>query len=254
MAFVRRRPEHSDAAAAVNLDGYQHLTVRRCERTPFAKPSAPGLDWVAMRGIDASVILVLIPIVFVGIIVVAVVGALDEKTRGDKLSKFFSIASNAAIFFTVLALLYQVIASEEEAKRTSYADALDTYYEINQMQIEHPEVWRLIYPGEAESALLGEDERLALQYTYFTMNFFESLYLLFRDGVIDDERWKAWESWISYSLSNSAMFRNVWDESCGLHHADFVAYVEANYDDGTCRADGGQDDAGVGTPVAAPAR
>jgi hypothetical protein len=209
---------------------------------------------VVMRGIDASVILVLIPIVFVGIIVVAVVGSLDEKTRGDKLSKFFSIASNAAIFFTVLALLYQVIASEEEAKRTSYADLLDTYYEINQMQIEHPEVWRLIYPGEEELALLGEDERLALQYTYLTMNFFESLYLQFRDGVIDDERWKAWESWISYSLLNSAMFRNVWDESCGLHHADFVAYVEANYDDGTCQADGGQGDDLAGTPAAASAR
>ncbi len=203
-----------------------------------------------MWDIDASVVLILIPILFAGIIVVAAIGSADEKTRGDKLAKFFSIASNAAIFFTVLALLYQVIASEEEAKRTSYADLLDTYYQITQMQIEHPEVWRLIYPGEEELALLGEDERLALQYTYLTMNFFESLYLQFRDGVIDDERWKAWESWIGYSLSSSAMFRNVWDESCGLHHADFVAYVEANFDDGTCRADGGQGDAGAATPAA----
>jgi hypothetical protein len=203
-----------------------------------------------MWGIDAAVILVLIPVVFIGIIVVAAIGALEEKTRGAKLSKFFSIASNAAIFFTVLALLYQVIASEEEAKRTSYSDVLDTYYEINQMQIEHPEVWRLIYPGEEELALLGENERLALQYTYFTMNFFESLYLLYRDGVIDEERWKAWETWIGYSLSNSDMFQNVWDESCGLYHATFVAYVEANYDDGTCRADGGQGDGGAATPGA----
>ena len=91
-------------------------------------------------GIDASIVLILIPIVFVGIIVVSVIGALEEKTRGDKLSKFFSIASNAAIFFTVLALTYQVIASEEEARRTSYAELLNTYYEINQMQIEHPEI------------------------------------------------------------------------------------------------------------------
>jgi hypothetical protein len=34
-------------------------------------------------GIDASIVLILIPIVFVGIIVVSVIGALDEKTRGD---------------------------------------------------------------------------------------------------------------------------------------------------------------------------
>jgi hypothetical protein len=205
---------------------------------------------MAMWGIDASVVLILIPIVFVGIITVAIIGALDEKTRGDKLAKFFSIASNAAIFFTVLALLHQVVDSEEESQRTSYADVLDTYYEINQMQIEHPEAWRLIYPGEDEFALLGEDERVALQYTYFIMNFFENLYLHFRDGVIDDERWKAWETWISYSLSTSAMFRNVWDESCGLHHADFVAYVEATYDVGTCKADGDQGDTGAGTPAA----
>jgi hypothetical protein len=206
-----------------------------------------------MWGIDGSVVLVLIPVVFVGIIAVAFVGSLDEKTRGDKLSKFFSIASNAAIFFTVLALMYQVIDSEEEAKRASYADLLDTYYEINQMQIDNPEIWRMIYPGEDELLQLGEDERLAVQYTYFVMNFFESLYLNYRDGVIDEERWKTWNSWISYSLSSSAMFRTVWRESCGMYHADFVAYIEANYDDGTCRVDGDQGNAGEATPAAAPA-
>jgi hypothetical protein len=201
-------------------------------------------------GIDASIVLILIPIVFVGIIVVSVIGALEEKTRGDKLSKFFSIASNAAIFFTVLALTYQVIASEEESRRTSYAELLNTYYEINQMQIEHPEIWRVIYPGEEEFARLGEDERLALQYTYFTMNFFERLYLLYRDGVIDDQRWKAWESWIRYSLSTSVIFQDVWRESCGLHHADFIAYVEANFDDGTCGAADRQAGDAASTPEA----
>ena len=203
-----------------------------------------------MWGIDGSVVLVLIPVVFVGIIAVAFVGSLDEKTRGDKLSKFFSIASNAAIFFTVLALMYQVLDSEEEAKRASYADLLDTYYEINQMQIDNPEIWRMIYPGEDELLRLGEDERLAVQYTYFVMNFFESLYLHYRDGVIDQERWKTWDSWISYSLSASPMFRTVWHESCGMYHADFVAYIEANYDDGEC-SEGSAQVEGAGTPRAA---
>jgi hypothetical protein len=50
------------------------------------------------------------------------------------------------------------------------------------------------------------------------------------------------------------MFRNVWVESCELHHTDFIAYVEANYDDGTCRADGGQGDDLAGSPAAALAR
>jgi hypothetical protein len=108
-----------------------------------------------MRGIDGSVFLILIPLVFIGIIVVAAIGAMDEKTRGDKLAKFFSIASNAAIFFTVLALVYQVIDSQEEAKRTSYADVLDTYNEVNQLQIEHPDIWRLMYPGAGATANLG---------------------------------------------------------------------------------------------------
>jgi hypothetical protein len=206
-----------------------------------------------MRGIDTSVILVLIPIVFVGIIVVAVVGALDEKTRGDKLSKFFSIASNAAIFFTVLALLYQVVNSEEESRRTSYADILDTYYEITQMQIARPEVWSVMYPEE-ESLRLGEEERLALQYTYFIMNFFERLYSVHRDGAIDEQRWKSWESWISYSLSTSPMFQDVWDESCEMYQPDFVAYIEANFDDGVCATEGSQGDDVAGTPVAAGAR
>ena len=205
-----------------------------------------------MWGIDASLVLILIPIVFVGIIVVSVIAALDEKSRGAKLSKFFSIASNAAIFFTVLALLYQVVESEEEARRTSYADVLETYYEITQMQIAHPEVWRLMYPGEAE-VRLGEDEQLALQHTYFILNFFERLYSLYRDGDIDDQRWKIWESWIDHSLSTSALFQNVWVESCEMYSADFVAYVEATYDDGVCGGDGTQRDDTTGPPVGSPA-
>src|SRR5829696_9864986 len=202
-----------------------------------------------MWGIDGSVVLVLIPVVFVGIIAVAFVGSLDEKTRGDKLSKFFSIASNAAIFFTVLALLYQVVDSEEEARRTSYADVLDTYYEITQMQIAHPEVWAIMYPEE-EEVRLGEDEQLALQHTYFIMNFFERLYSLYRDGAIDAQRWKIWESWIDHSLSTSPLFQNVWDESCEMYSGDFVAYIEANYDDGVCGVAGRQRDDTTGAPGA----
>jgi hypothetical protein len=202
-----------------------------------------------MWGIDASLVLILIPIVFVGIIVVSVIGAVDEKTRGDKLSKFFSIASNAAIFFTVLALLYQVVDSEEESRRTSYADVLDTYYEITQMQVAHPEVWAIMYPEE-EEVRLGEEEQLALQHTYFIMNFFDRLYSLYRDGDIDDQRWKIWESWIDHSLLTSAMFQNVWEESCQMYQSDFVAYIEKNYDDGVCDASASQPEDITGTPVA----
>src|SRR5215211_985525 len=205
-----------------------------------------------MWGIDASIVLILIPIVFIGILIVAAIGALEEKTRGDKLAKFFSIASNAAIFFTVIALLYQVVDSEEESRRTSYAEVLDTYSEITQMQIAHPEVWELMYPGE-ESLRLGENEGLALQYTYFIMNFFERLYALYRAGDIDDQRWKSWESWIAYSLSTSPMFQTVWDESCEMYSADFVAFVEATYDDGVCRPSGSQRDPITSTPGASPA-
>lgn len=202
-----------------------------------------------MWGIDPAAVLVLIPIVFAAIIVVPAIGSLDEKTRGDRISKFFSIASNAAIFFTVLALLYQVTESEEESRRTAYSEILSTYYDINQMQFEHPAVWRVMYPGEEELSTLNEDEQFAAANTYFIMNFFERLYLMHRDGDIEDERWKVWESWISYSLSTSPLFQQVWDESCGLHHADFVAYVEANYDDGTCGGAGGQG-AAPGSPPA----
>ena len=204
-----------------------------------------------MWGIDGSFVLILIPIVFVGIIVVSAIAALGEKTRGDKLAKFFSIASNAAIFFTVLALHYQVVDSEEEARRTSYADVLETYYEITQMQIAHPEVWAIMYPGE-EEVRLGEDEQLALQHTYFIMNFFERLYSLYRDGDIDDQRWKIWESWIDHSLSTSPLFQTVWDESCEMYQADFVVYVEENFGDGVCGPIASQRRI-TGTPGASPA-
>jgi hypothetical protein len=203
-----------------------------------------------MWGIDPSVVLIFIPIAVVGIIAVAAIGSLDEKTRGDKIAKFFSIASNAAIFFTVLALLYQVIDSEEESRRTANSEILTTYYDINQMQFEHPEVWRVMYPGEDELTTLSEDEQFAIANTYYIMNFFERLYLMYRDGDIEAERWRVWESWIRYSLTASPLFQQVWDESCGLHHVDFVNYVEANYDDGVCGGAGDEVVAPESTPAA----
>jgi hypothetical protein len=118
------------------------------------------------------------------------------------------------------------------------------------MQIDNPGIWRLIFPGEEELSRLGADERLAIQYTYFVMNFFKSLYLNYRDGVIDDERWKTWDSWISYSLVSSTTFRNVWRENCWMYHADFVAHVEDNFDDGVC-GDGSAMVNVVGPPITA---
>jgi hypothetical protein len=120
------------------------------------------------------------------------------------------------------------------------------------MQVAHPEVWAIMYPEE-EEVRLGEDEQLALQHTYFILNFFERLYTLYRDGDIDDQRWKIWESWIDHSLSTSPLFQNVWDESCEMYSADFVAYIEANYDDGVCGVAGRQRDDASSAPVASPA-
>lgn len=51
-----------------------------------------------MWGIGPSLVLVLVPLFFVGIIAVAAVGSLDEQTRGDRISKFFAIAAGAVIF------------------------------------------------------------------------------------------------------------------------------------------------------------
>jgi hypothetical protein len=89
---------------------------------------------------------------------------------------------------------------------------------------------------------------------FYTLNFFERLNLLYRDGVIDGQRWKAWESWISYSMATSAIFPNVWHDSCGLHHADFVAYIEAHYDDGICSPETAQGNLTIGPPATAPAQ
>ena len=202
-----------------------------------------------MWGIDPSVVLILIPIAFAGIIVIAAVGSLDEKTRGDRIAKFFSIASNAAIFFTVLALLYQVIDSEEESRRNAYSEILSTYSDINQMRFERPEAWRVMYPREDELTTLSEDEQFAVTNVYFIMNFFERIYLMYRDGDIEGERWKVWENWMRYSLTSSPLFQREWDESCGLRHVDFVAYVEANYDDGPCGGAADQTAAPDGTPA-----
>ena len=36
------------------------------------------------------------------------------------------------------------------------------------------------------------------------------------------------------------LFQREWDESRGLHHIDFLTYIEANYDDEMCGSIAGQ--------------
>jgi hypothetical protein len=192
-----------------------------------------------MWSIDPSAILILIPIVFVGIIVVAVIGSQGEKSRGDRIARFFSIASDAALFFTVLALLYQVIDSQEQSRHDAYSQLLDTYSRIDQMQLDHPEIFEVIYPGDVYNRI-GEEERLAQQYTYAVLDFFNRVYMLHLDGGIDDSTWAGWRSWIDYTFTASDYFRRAWDENCVVYHAEFVAYIENTYGDGVCAQTGRQ--------------
>jgi hypothetical protein len=203
--------------------------------------------------IDSSTVLILIPIVFAGIIAISVIGSLDEKTRGDRISKFFSIASNAAIFFTVLALVYQVIDSQQKSKHDAHSQLLDPYSRLNQIQMEHPEIFKVINPN-VEYNRLGTDEQLALQYTNSVIQFFDRVHTMHRDGEIDYAMWKGWQEWIRFSSTNSEYFLNIWNDTCGVYHAEFVNYIEQIYDDGVCGETGGQIDNRAGTQVATPNR
>jgi hypothetical protein len=203
-----------------------------------------------MWGLGSTAVLVLIPIVFVGIILVSFIGSLDETTRGDRIAKFFAIASNAAIFFTVLALLYQVIDSEEDAKQQAQSQLLETFNQVNQLQIDHPEIFEVIYPDETYNRI-GDDEKIALHYTYAALSFFDRVYVLYRDGVIDERAWRGWENWISYAFTTSDYFLRAWDDNCGVYHPAFVAYIEETYGDGRCVTEGGGAAPAAATPSTA---
>lgn len=92
--------------------------------------------------------------------------------------------------------------------------------------MDHPEIWRRIYPDDT-SSLIDQDGQLAIQYTSFVVNFFERLYLPYQNGAINDHRWKAWASWLDRSFSASPLFQSVRADGCAMDHPDFVAYFRS---------------------------
>ena len=82
-----------------------------------------------MPNLNSSTLLIIIAIVLVGIFVLSGISARNEKTWGDRIAKFFGVASNAAILFTIVAFLYQVIDSEEEGNGSSLPDCLTSIVE-----------------------------------------------------------------------------------------------------------------------------
>jgi hypothetical protein len=121
------------------------------------------------------------------------------------------------------------------------------------MQLDHPEIFDVIYPG-VEYNRIGNDEKIALQYTYALLDFFDRVYIMHRDGVIDDEMWKRWESWIVYSFTASGFFLKAWNSNCALYHAEFIAYIEQNFGDGSCGAAGSDVDISPTRQLATPTR
>ena len=57
------------------------------------------------------------------------------------------------------------------------------------------------------------------------IEFYQRLWLMERDGVLDDEIWDGWERWLEDGIVTIPLFQIVWEDERHYYHPDFITYV-----------------------------
>ena len=189
-----------------------------------------------MLGLDPQrTVLVTVAVV----LAVAAVVARRMQEPGHRLAFFLRVAKDAAIVLTVVALLIQLRNATLATRQDAYSRSLDYYAQLHRVQVDNPNILGMLYgPNDRFSALVPADQE-RYQYLVQVVEFYQRLWLMHRDGVLDDELWAGWERWLEDGIVTIPLFRTVWEDERHYYHPDFVAYV-----------DGKQADAGQATPPA----
>jgi hypothetical protein len=135
------------------------------------------------------------------VVLLAAAGAAHRtQESGQRLTFFFRVAKDSAILLTVVALVLNLRNATLATRQDAYSRSLDYYAQLHQVEINSPNIMSMIYgPGDRFTALSPADQE-RYQYLIQVIEFYQRLWLMHRDGVLDDDIWAGWEQWLRTGL------------------------------------------------------
>lgn len=149
---------------------------------------------------------------------------LDPSMPADATLMVLSLQT-VFVGLSVLALVWQIHRLTTSLKQDAYYRAVDYYIRLNELPIQHPQLAKDIFPPELEFPKFSADNIARYQYIALILGFYERLYLLHCQKWIDKKTWDSWERWFEEVLIRGDMFQTHWHFEGTYFHDDFAHYV-----------------------------
>lgn len=130
---------------------------------------------------------------------------------------------------TFIGLMWQLRRINQSMHNDAYAKAIEDYYRITELLLEKPQLNRLFYSNNPEFSALNSDHQDFYNYLALSAGFLERIYLLFKQGWVDQKTWESWERWLTQHWLKFELFGFFWKSERIYFGDDFCEYVDQKY-------------------------
>jgi len=127
---------------------------------------------------------------------------------------------------SLIYLALQIRQNTKAVRRTAHISAVDAFNNFNSLIAQSPEVARIGRIGMLDPGKLNEDERVRFERLMsIVITNLENLFFQHRDGLLEAERWEAYEA-ILRDFVSFPIFPSYWQQARRRMSRSFVTYVE----------------------------
>jgi hypothetical protein len=147
----------------------------------------------------------------------------------DDLGSLGEFISGLAVVVTLVYLALQIRHNTRAVRSSMHQDMVESTLRVAESLSDNAEVGLIVLKADADYDSLTAGELLRFEaYAERVFGNFESVYYSYRNSMIEEDLWAAWESSCLDDISRIAM-RRFWKDQRPLHLRDFMDFVDQYY-------------------------
>jgi len=153
------------------------------------------------------------------------------KVPLDSLAKTAEIIGASAVVISLIYVGFQVQQNTKAVQSTVHQSLVDHVFEVEGAILTNPDLAAIIVKSESGAESLTAAERLRLE-TYLTFSFvnWESAYLNFQRGLMDERLWQTWDR-SNYPDESARSYFEFWQKHRDWYDDSFANHVDTIFRD-----------------------
>jgi hypothetical protein len=149
--------------------------------------------------------------------------------RGTRVGVWLSILANFGVVFGLILLVVEVRHSSKATEASLYQENINYGRDHIELLLadENKELAEVIFRGEADPDSLSpiEFEKFLL-FTAWRMAVWETMFVNYEEGLVDDRHWHNLDAWYSSLLMRGPGYRRWWDAARHGYDEAFQEHVD----------------------------